>query len=317
MKKFSYSNLFLDALNLVLNYKYLWLLGLLAALSGSEVSNFRNTSDLSLSGSGSFSYLSNYFSDSARLTSSLGTNGERFLTATASTLLLGIVLWVVGSIGQIALIKAAETLNGNHGMALPEALRAGIRFLMPVIGIAAVLYGPYYGASILIGRALASSIANDLTAFPTVPFVLLLLILFPLGVFVGAVYPLAQRGVVSHGLGVIPGITAGWRFLWQNLKRLIFIVLILALLLLVYSGIVSAILLPLAGGTVFPALFTWLETGSISAGQVLSIAGFSLLGTVLSAPITAYASVVMTLAYCTLSEQAQTRLNAKRKHAAA
>ena len=140
MKKFSYSNLFLDALNLVLNYKYLWLLVLLAALSGSEVSNFRNTSELSLSGSGSFSYLSNYFSDSARLASSLGTNGERFLTATASTLLLGIVLWVVGSIGQIALIKAAETLNGNHGMALPEALRAGIRFLMPVIGIAAVLY---------------------------------------------------------------------------------------------------------------------------------------------------------------------------------
>jgi hypothetical protein len=143
------------------------------------------------------------------------------------------------------------------------------------------------------------------------------LILVPLGVFVSVVYPLAQRGVVIHGLSVVSSITKGWQFFWQNLGKLIFIVLILALLLLVCGGILSAILLPLAGGTVFPALFTWLESGSLGAGQVLSMAGFSLLGTVLTAPLTAYASVVMTLAYCRLSEQEQRSTNTKRKHGAA
>jgi len=307
VKKFGYGDLFVDALNLVLNYKYLWVLGLLAALSGSGTINFSNTSRFSLSGSSSFSHLSSYLGDSARLANSWNANSGRFVMATVSLMLLGIILWVAGFIGQAALINAAETLNRNRDITLREALCSGVRFLVPMIGVAVVLYGPYYLVSTLIGWAMARSIANGIAAFPTVPFVLSFLILFPLGVLVSAVHPLAQRGIVIHGLNVASSITNGWRFLWQNLKKLVFIVLVLVLLVLIYAGVVSVILLPLAGGAVFPALFTWIETGSISIGQVLSIVGFSLVGVALNAPINAYMSVVITLAYCSLGEQGRKR----------
>lgn len=307
MKKFRYSNLFLDALNLVLKYKYLWVLGLLAAFSGSANVNFNNSPSFSLSGSSSFSHLSNYLSEPSRLANSWNANSNRFMVATVSTLLLGIALWIIGFIGQAALIKAAETLKRNGNMTLREALRNGVQSLAPMIGVAVLLYVPYYLASTLIGRAMAKSIANDITAFPTIPFALSLLILFPLGVLVSAIHPLAQQGIVIDRLGIVPSIINGWQFFWRNFRKLIFIVLVLALLLVIYTGIMSAVLLPLAGGTVFPALFALVETGNISIGQVLSIVGFSIVGVALNAPINAFVSVVITLTYCNLSEDNRKR----------
>ena len=308
MKKFSYSDLFLDALNLVLNHKYLWVLGLLAAFSGSANIGLNNSSIFSLSGSSSFSNLSSYFGDSTRLANSWNANNNRFLVAMISTTLLGVALWVVGLLGQAALIKAAETLKKNRNFTLREALRSGTKFLAPMIGVVVLLYGPYYLVSILLGQAMTRSIANDITTFPTVPFALSLLVLFPLGVLVSVINPLAQQGIVIHKLGVVSSIAHGWRFLWQHLRKLILIVLVLVLLLLAYAGIMSAILFPLAGGTVFPALFAWMETGGLSINQVLSIVGFSLIGVALSAPISAYVSVVITFAYRNLSAD-----NRKRK----
>lgn len=309
MKRFSYSDLFLDSANIVLSYKFTWLLGLLAALNGSKVISLASSSRSSLSGNSSFTYLGSYFSNFSRLAESWNTNGTRFIIASVMTLLLGIGLWLVGFVGQASLIKAAFSLNQNKDVTLRKSLRDGLRFLVPMIGVTLVLFGPYLLVSFLFGRVLST----DGTSFPVLYFLLAFLVLFPIGLIVATVHPLAQRAIVLQGQSVTASIRHGWQFLRENLKKLIIIMLILALIVLIYGALLSFILMPLASKTVFPALFEWIETGSISTGEIASIIVFSLMGLALGAPINAYRSITITLAYSNLGGLGQTRKKRKKR----
>jgi len=123
---------------------------------------------------------------------------------------------------------------------------------------------------------------------------------------------LAQRSLVLQSLSVWSSIASGWQFLWRHLGKLIVIAVILIVSALLYSFVVNLVLLPISAKSMLSVLFTWLQTGKLTSGQILYLAGMWLLGLVLSAPINAYQSIVVTLAYFRLSELGQAKKNKRR-----
>lgn len=306
-KHFDYGDLFLDALNLTLNYKFLWVLGLLTALSGSEATNFTQFSKIIPSGNNSFSFLGTYLGNSNWSIESWNSLGDRFVFATATTTVLGIMFWMGGFIGQAGLIKAVAYLNRNQTTTLIGALKAGSHFLLSMTGITLLLYGPYFVVSLLNQKFLA--IQFTFQSFPVIPFLLFFLILFPLGLLISVLYPLAQRGIILQELNILSSIADSWDLLRRQWRKIVVIVLILGSINMAYGAVALFFLSPLIKGAIFPTLFTWLETGSLNVEQVGMIVLFSVLGLFLSAPLNAYNSVAITLTYDTLRNSESIRHN--------
>ncbi|HTP08094.1 MAG TPA: hypothetical protein VMP08_07585, partial [Anaerolineae bacterium] len=87
----------------------------------------------------------------------------------------------------------------------------------------------------------------------------------------------------------------------RHTRKWIAALLSLLIVYLLYGFVMGAILMPLTQASVFPALFAWIQTGSISTSQMLSIVAVSVLALVLFAPINAYLSIGITLAYYRLN----------------
>ncbi|MFQ5641912.1 MAG: hypothetical protein ACE5IR_28380, partial [bacterium] len=182
-----------------------------------------------------------------------------------------------------------------------ETMKAGVGFLKPLVGMTFLLYGPYFIVSLMVGRTLLTS------RNPTASFLFAFLVLFPIGIVLTILYPLAQRAIVLQGLGAVSSISRGWQFVQDHLGKIMIVGLILFVILLIFGLVLSLVLLPFAVVTVFPAFEGWAETGVLNPGQILSIVVAGLISAVLGTVVITYQSVLITLVYIDLSGRRRKR----------
>lgn len=294
----SYFDLLLDSFGLVWRHKFFWLLGLFATLSVNDLSNVH------LSGSMA------YVGDVSQLGTAFASDSGRFLLATSVSVLLGLLLLTLNFVSQASLIWATGQSLQREPVTLRESLRQAKPYLKPFLFVTVALFGPLYVASLLLGPALLSiDFVNGAWLFFAAVFGFLLI-----GLIVTVVHQLAQRAIVLQAQNARGGIALGWQVFRRHTRKWIAALLCLLIVYLLYGVVMGAILMPLTQASVFPVLFAWIQTGSISTLQMLSIVGVSVLALVLFAPINAYLSIGITLAYYRLNhlDLAQPRLKKRR-----
>ncbi|HXF68470.1 MAG TPA: hypothetical protein VNK89_01560 [Thermoflexus sp.] len=244
-----------------------------------------------------------FANDLNRLRESFTHDGDQSVIALAITVFVGIALLLVSLVAQASLVSTTGRALQNQDTDLRQSIREGIGFLRPFLAITLMLYGPYFLISLFLGQALF------VTNFTGVPFILAIAVFYPLGIVLTAVHLLAQRSLILQSLGVWSSIVNGWQFLWRYLGRLIVITLILIVIALLYSFVLNLILPPISVTSMLSILFAWLQTGKLTSGQILYITGMGLLDLVPNAPINAYQSIVITLAYFRFSELGRAKKN--------
>lgn len=294
----SYFDLLLDSLSIVWRHKFFWLLGMFASLSVNDFSSVR------ISGSTA------YTGDLSQLGAALASDSGRFLLATGASVLLGLLLLTLNFISQASLIWATGQSLQREPVTLRESLRQAKPYLKSFLFVTLALFGPLYVASLLLGSALLSI---DFMNWALLFFAAVLGFLL-IGLIVTVVHQLAQRAIVLQAQSARGSITLGWQVFRRHTRKWIAALLCLLIVYLLYGVVMGAILMPLTQASVFPVLFAWIQTGSISTAQMLSIIGVSVLALVLFAPINAYLSIGITLAYYRLNhlELAQPKLKKRR-----
>jgi hypothetical protein len=294
----SYFDLLLDTFSIVWRHKFLWLFGTFAALSVNDFSNVR------LSGTTA------YAGDISRLGAASASDSSRFLLASSASILLGLVLLTFSFISQAGLIWATGQSLQKEAITLRDSLRQAARYLKPFLIVTLVLFGPLYVASLLLGPVLLSI---DLTS-QALLFLALTLGVVMVGIIITVVHQLAQRAIILQAQTARAGIAQGWQVFRRHTRQWIVTLICLLIVYLLYAAVMGAILVPLTQASVFPALFAWIQTGSISTSQMLSIVGVGAWALVLFAPMNAYQSIGMTLAYYRLNhlERAQPKQKKRR-----
>jgi hypothetical protein len=257
-----------------------------AALSVNDVSNVR------LSGT------TFYAGNASQLGAAFASDGGRSLLASGASIILGLVLLTLSFVSQAGLIWATGQSLQREKVTLRASVRETKRCLKPFLIVTLVLFGPFYVASLLLGPIL---LTMDLANW-ALTFIALLVGGFVAIIVITIVHQLAQRAVVLQTLGARASLTLGWQVFQRHTRQWIITLICLSIVSLAYTALMSIILVPLTQASVFPALFAWIQTGSISTTQMLSIAGVSLLALVLFAPMNAYQSVALTLAYYHLNQ---------------
>lgn len=297
MKKFSYGELILQVLGTILSYRFIWVIGLLAALSSGEIACLKTGPAWQLREGGSrYIFVEANITDFYRLISSLNAYDGQFTAFIVSVLFWGGCLWLIGLLGHASLVTATIAIDQEQDATLSQSLQNGLRFVLPMVGISFVLYTPYGVISYFLARDfLTSSLLWSVFG------------LFLLSIVIGTIYSLARCALVFHNLDVLSSIANGVSFLLRHLGKLIIVVLALVLVMLVYNSILLAVLNSFMGDSLTAALFSWLATKTIGMREVVPIAGSSLLLVILNVPVVLCKSIAITVAYLHLSSLDQNR----------
>ena len=302
----SYFDLFLDAISIVWRYKFLWLFGILSALNIADLSNVQAGPGIESTGSGGYAFMEVYAHDLNLWRIAYDTYGSRVLFALGVTLLIGLAVVIASLVVQASLITSVSRAINNEEIDWRASLRSGTHIVKPFATVMLLLYGPYWVVALFLSQAL---VATNLTG---TPFWIAALVFYPAGVILTAINWFAQRGIAIREFTVRQGIANGWQFLCQHLRKLIIIGIILSVISIAYGAVVNAILHQISDQTdALPTIFGWLEVG-LPMSQVLSVIGVSLLALLLSAPLSAYQSIVFTLAYSRLDGGGQNQKRNRR-----
>jgi hypothetical protein len=231
---------------------------------------------------------------------SFGVYGNRSVIA-STTVLAGLVLWLVGLMSKASLITATARLNQNQRTTLRESVDGSVDFLKPMVGVSLLLFGPYFIVSLLVSQVPITPRLSIL------PFAFLECLLPLARVLIAAILPLAQRGIVLRESSIISSIFHSWQFLREHIGELVSIALYLVLRMLFFALVLGIVLLPFAALVLLPAFLAWFETGSLSTAQLLSVMVFGLVITALGSVVQTYLSVTLTLAYLKLTECRRSR----------
>jgi hypothetical protein len=300
-----YGKILSRAWRIVWENKWLFVLGFLAALgsggSGGGSSNFRSPApgDFGPEFSGDFSQV-------------FGQLAPFIVGLVCFFFLLAIVLWLLRLVGEAGMIASVDRIEAGEKFTLRDGFRAGTSYLKSMVGLSLVLYAPFILAGLIItvvaisfvitslggGEELAAS-SFGLAALCLIPLACILAIA---GLVVAFVYPMAQRGIIIEGLGVMDGIRRGWQVLRENLVE-IFLLALIFVVVGVLVGIATVIVaLPLALLFILPAVFTAIEGGTaFTAGTiilgVIGVITFILLAAAISSIVRAFQSAAFTLGY--------------------
>jgi hypothetical protein len=301
-----YGKILSRAWNIVWENKWLFVLGFLAALgssggSGGGSSNFRSPApgDLGSEFSGDFGRV-------------FGQLAPFIIGLVCFFFLLAIVLWLLRLVGEAGMIASVDRIEAGQKLALRDGFRAGTSYLKSMVGLSLVLYAPFILAGLIItvvaisfvitglggGEELAAS-SFGLAALCLIPLACILAIA---GLIVAFVYPMAQRGIIIEGLGVMDGIRRGWQLLRENLVEIFLLALIFVVVGIIVGIATVIIALPLALLFILPVVFTAVEGGTaFTAGTiilgVLGVITFILLAAAISSIVRAFQSAAFTLGY--------------------
>lgn len=312
-----YGNLLSRAWRIVWNNKFLFVLGFLAALGGGGGGGGGAGSNAQFSfGSGDFGITRGNIDD---LTRFFARYGSLMLGLACAGVVILVVLWLVRLTAQAGLISAVARIDAGEKLSFGEAFSAGISKLGRMVGINAIMYGPFTlvgfiaaafalataGTAIL--NTLAGGSTRDIEAivgslgFLAFCFACLACLMIPLIILVTAIYPFAQRGAVLQDLGVTDSISHGWNIVRQNLGDVILLIVLFVVLSFVFGFVLAIVLIPFAFLALGPAIIDIVSSDIVRAVDVvLIVAGgicLGLLAAAINAFMVAFRSTAVTLAY--------------------
>jgi hypothetical protein len=204
----------------------------------------------------------------------LGAGAALGLLLVCLALIIGIVLWIVGTIARGGLVAGVDTIESGGTSRFGEAWRAGQQRAGSLIGISLV---PAIPALILFIGGLGSvgifgvslyALGEQAVRFPLAAlagvFGLLTCIVLPIALILGLLRTFAERACMLEGLGVVDSYRRGVEVLMANLGTAV----VLFLIQIVISLVVGLVLL-IPGAIValcfllWPLL--WLVNGFIAA----------------------------------------------------
>lgn len=299
-----YGKILSRAWNIVWENKWLFALGFLAALGSGGSGGGGNFSTSAPDNFGS-QFPDNFSDMMSQMTPFL-------IVFACFFILLGIALWLLRLVGEAGMIASVDRLEGGEKLNLRDGFRAGTSYLKNMVGLSLVLYGPF----LLIGLTFAvigiSFAITNLGAgdnFPVENFGLAALCFVPLAcllviaaLVVAFVYPMAQRGIILEGFGVMDGIRHGWQVLRQNLVEIVLLAIIFAVISIIVGIATLVVALPLALIFIVPAAIAAFQgsaaftIGTIILG-VIGVIIFILLAAAIGSIVRAFQSTAFTLAY--------------------
>ena len=288
------------AWNITWKYKVLWLLGILAGCSASG----RGSGGQFPSGFRGFNF------GQGAVEGPPGEGMQRFIDRLSEgawiPIVIGVILLlifvslvflVLGVLGQAGLIAAFGRADDGHDITLSEAFRLGGEHFWRLLGIRITVWfaGLIIGVAVVIAVVLFGVATLGIGLICLLP---VLCLLIPLGIAVDAYIVLTMVAAIEEGAGVFEAFGKAWAFVQKNLGQ----VLVMALILVVGGGILSAILFLPFAVVVVPALvgsLTGSDTGFVSG---LAISGLCLVvllpvAVLLSGVLTTYVTGVWTLTY--------------------
>jgi len=219
-------------------------------------------------------------------------------------LVLGLVSLVLGVIGQAGLIAGFARADDGQSIALGEAFNLGMQNFWKVLGIRAVVWaaGLILGITVAIGVVAVAIGTLGIGLLCLIPLVCLLI---PLAWGVDAYIILAMVAAVEEGIGVFDAFRKAWEILRANLGP----VIVMALILILGGGILSAVLGVPFIGVVVPAILGFALGSETSIYSGLAVSGLCLVVAipifiVLIGVLTTYTTGAWTLTYRRLTGKA-------------
>ena len=231
-----YGKLFTRAWDIIWKYKFLILLGVLVALSGSagsggSQSRFAfDSGDMPWNDMPSFDYDSPFQDLDLSILAILG-----LIALGLIIVVVGLALWVAGTIASGGLISAVNDIEGDNPADFSSAFKAGWKKGWRLLGIDLVPAIP--GLAFFIGSlAIFLSYGGFAEMMdgnwpyagmgPFLPLILLSCLLVPIILFLSILQTFANRACMLEDLGVVASFQRGFKVLADNLGTALILFLI-------------------------------------------------------------------------------------------
>jgi hypothetical protein len=231
---------------------------------------------------------------------------------------LTIVVWLLMTIGEGALISAVHLLADGKRMTLRQALSAGYNLLGRYVAIDTILFFPWFSlalfimivATLFLFGAVLLSLANNaaesllsLLGVTLACLLPLLCLLWPVGFLTALFRTLAFRdAVMGHG-GVRAIIAHTWGAIRQNKGKVLLLLILIWGIHYVADLLLSLFTIPVVSLTTVPLLLSANSGPSLTPNWpfiLLIVLIVGLFITLLQSIVYAYTATVWTLAYKTI-----------------
>ncbi|MDJ0752606.1 MAG: hypothetical protein QNJ45_03745 [Ardenticatenaceae bacterium] len=332
-----YTKLLKRGWEIVWNFKFLFLLGILSACGGNSLSgnanvNFSlpsNFSPPSSSPSGAplgipqeeldafGRELEGFFEGGGFDTGAVPEVLATIFAATVAFMcvffILFLIFFVIRQMAEAGMIKAAYDIENGLKVGFKSAFQDGRQHWLTFIGQILILAIPGFLFSLIIG-GFAISIFSGLAAGPPsdatirnafgvfIPLMIIgACILIPYQIVVTLIRPIAQRGTVLQGMGAWEGLKHGWQVLRQNVAEMLLLSVLYVALAFVAGIVIGIALVGVAVVTLAPIVISLINGIEFGAFQIIfGSIGFlliMLISAVLNGVGVSYRSVTFTLAY--------------------
>jgi hypothetical protein len=314
------------AINITFKHRVLWVLGFLAALSGSGASsnvNFQvpggNLGGSTGTGGGMSPEIQRFF-DMLQENSGLIFAGVAGLACVI--LLISLVLWVISIIARGGLIGAVDQIEREGSVTFGQAWRMGAAKFWRLLGLNLLLALPIIIVglivAVLIGGSVIALIATAAGADGQMDDAAATglfgggLAVFCIGgafaciaviysIIASALSTFGERAIVLDNTGVMDGLRKGWAVFRNNLGNIILLAILMFIISVVIGIVVGIVSVALFAPVLITSMASLGNDGTIGAGTVvLGVAAFVavvILSAVISALFVAFNSSAWTLAY--------------------
>jgi hypothetical protein len=284
---------------IVWNNKFLFVLGLLAALgSGGGGSG----------GGGNFNVGDSDFTVPYEMIGRAelfwSQYGFLIIITVCVLLIIGIVLWLISLVAQAGLIDAVDRIDEGQSSSFGEAWAAGTSKLLSLVGLSLLLALPFIIFGLIAAAVGVGAVMTDggnIFALFGVVVACLACVIAILAIFIQILYPFAQRAIVLENSGAVASISRGWDVMRESVGDTVILVVIAVAITIIYAIVSAIVLIPAALILLGPALATGLITGQFGVATIALGAGglicLILLAAVVNAILVTYRSTLMTLGY--------------------
>lgn len=255
-----YGSILSRAWQVTWRHKVLWIFGILAGCSrGSSPSNGSN-SDFRVNNQGGVDL-------PPQLEQFRNMDFQQYLPwiigIGCAILLIGLVIYVLGLIGEAGLIHGVATVDSTGSVSFGETWAVGVSKIVPLFLLMLLITVPILLVAAVTGGLVVLS--GGILALCLIP---LICVLVPVAIVISIWQYFAQYYIVLEGAGVIDSLRKSWAFLRQNWSS----VLVLGLITIVISFLVGLIVaLPMVLA-VLPTVFVLI--GSAAQNTQPDLAAF-------------------------------------------
>ncbi len=312
----NYGDILNRSWRIVWNFKFMILLGFLAALgSGMSSSNVNYTADSSDFQNFPMTNWPGNMPDPAQV---MAVIGALAVGAACVAFIIGIALWILRLTAEAGLIDAASRLDAGQKVTFGEAMRAGWGKIWSMIGLSLLMFGVVLAIIIVVmlifGLSIGGTVAGGIAAgedmagaFAALGAGLVALLccvicgIALLAIVLSIIYIFAQRAIVLENEGVLDGIRRGWEVIRANLGEVIILLILFVFLGFVVSAIVALVSIPLAALSFGPGAWRFFSGESLGPLEIILMVVGGLAWIVVVAAIrsffTAFSSSAYTLAF--------------------